>query len=97
MPCKALCLHADDDVATVLSDVAMGDRVVVTDRAGNCVCDLVSRDSIGIFHKIALHHIDVGAVVHKYGDAIGRATEDILPGGHVHVHNLESIRTRKHD
>ena len=94
---KALRLHEDDDVATVLSDVAEGNRVVVGDRAGRCVCDLVSRDPIGAFHKVALHPIGVGEVVHKYGEAIGRAIEDILPGSHVHVHNLESIRTKKHD
>lgn len=97
MYCKALCLHANDDVATVLSDVDAGDRVVVTDKAGGRVCELVCQDSIDAFHKIALHPIGSGEVVHKYGEAIGRATEDILPGGHVHVHNLESIRTRKHD
>lgn len=97
MSCKALRLHEEDDVATLLSDVAEGDHVVVEDDAGRCVCDLVSHDSIGTFHKIALHPIGACEVVHKYGEAIGRATEDILPGSHVHVHNLESIRTRKHD
>lgn len=94
---KALRLHEGDDVATMLSGVAAGDCVVVVDEVGACVCELVSRDSIDAFHKIALRPIEAGEVVRKYGEAIGRATEDILPASHVHVHNLEGIRTRKHD
>lgn len=39
-------------------------------------------------HKVAIKAISEGASVVKYAQAIGRATEDIAPGRHVHSHNL---------
>ena len=33
-------------------------------------------------------------IIVKYGEIIGRATQDIAVGQHVHVHNLESCRGR---
>jgi altronate dehydratase len=50
------------------------------------------RDPIGLCHKFALHAIARGALVHKYGEAIGHATCDIQAGEHVHTHNLKSNR-----
>lgn len=41
-------------------------------------------------HKVALRPIRVGEAVIKYGDPIGRATQDIAPGEHVHTHNLRT-------
>ncbi len=40
-------------------------------------------------HKISLHHMPRHSEVRKYGQVIGFATQDILPGSHVHDHNLE--------
>src|SRR5690242_15898178 len=39
-------------------------------------------------HKIALREIAAGERVIRYGCPIGRATRTILPGEHVHTHNL---------
>ncbi|MGG6430708.1 UxaA family hydrolase [Acetobacter ghanensis] len=39
-------------------------------------------------HKVALREIHRGDPVHKYGQIIGFATQDIEPGQHVHVQNL---------
>ncbi|MEI5680128.1 MULTISPECIES: UxaA family hydrolase [unclassified Mesorhizobium] len=39
-------------------------------------------------HKVAVKAIPAGAAVVKYAQAIGRATQDIAPGEHVHSHNL---------
>lgn len=41
-------------------------------------------------HKIALEPIKKGEFVVKYGEVIGRATQDIQPGQWVHTHNLKS-------
>ncbi|MCF8568471.1 UxaA family hydrolase [Alicyclobacillus tolerans] len=46
-------------------------------------------------HKLALVQIENKAVIRKYGEVIGRATEQILLGQHVHDHNLTSIRGGK--
>jgi len=39
-------------------------------------------------HKVAIRSIAAGEAVVKYAQAIGRATEDIAAGAHVHSHNL---------
>lgn len=39
-------------------------------------------------HKVALSDIREGAVVRKYAQIIGRASENIAAGTHVHTHNL---------
>ena len=41
-------------------------------------------------HKYALRSIAAGENVVKYGMPIGRATEPIAPGEHVHVHNVRT-------
>lgn len=55
---------------------------------------VVAKVPIPYGHKIALVAVARGASIIKYGQVIGRATADIAPGDHVHVHNLESLRGR---
>jgi altronate dehydratase small subunit len=45
-------------------------------------------------HKFAIKKITKGEKVIKYGEMIGRATQSIEEGDHVHVHNVESMRGR---
>jgi altronate dehydratase small subunit len=45
-------------------------------------------------HKFALIEITAGQDVIKYGEVIGRASQNILPGDHTHIHNIESKRGR---
>jgi len=45
-------------------------------------------------HKIALRPIALGEPIRKYGQVMGRATEAIAAGEHVHVHNVEGLRGR---
>ncbi len=77
-----------DNVATCLEDVSVGD-VVHTDFT-----EVTAVEPIQIYHKVALVDIAKDANVYKYGEIIGIATEGILAGGHVHVHNVESTRGR---
>jgi altronate hydrolase len=39
--------------------------------------------------KVSLRQIAAGEAAHRYGQVIGFATRPILPGEHVHTHNLE--------
>jgi len=43
-------------------------------------------------HKIALRALPEGSPVRKYGEVIGRLTEPVAAGDHVHIHNLASQR-----
>ena len=46
-------------------------------------------------HKIATQAIRTGEAILKYGQVIGSATQDIVPGEHVHTHNLAVSALRK--
>ncbi|MCP4514288.1 MAG: altronate dehydratase, partial [Delftia sp.] len=46
------------------------------------------RQSIPSGHKVALQEIAPGEAVYRYGQVIGHASQAILPGEYVHVHNL---------
>ena len=50
--------------------------------------NIVSQDNIPFGHKIALSKIEKNSYVYKYGQVIGIASKNILPGEHVHSHNL---------
>lgn len=89
----AILLHPKDNVVTALRDVAEGD-VVLVGGEGTSHQKLKLLEDIQFGHKIALQPIPKGALVYKYGEVIGRSTADIPAGGHVHVHNVESIRGR---
>ena len=51
--------------------------------------NLKTQQEIPFGHKIALTKIEKNSFVYKYGQIIGIALTDILPGQHVHTHNLE--------
>lgn len=88
----ALVLHPDDDVAVALRDLLDGATVVVRRQGANEHLQITQAIPLG--HKLALHSLAAGALVRKYGEAIGVATVDIPGGSHVHVHNLASRRAR---
>jgi altronate dehydratase len=46
------------------------------------------RQPIPSGHKVALQEIAPGEAVRRYGQVIGHASQAILPGEHIHVHNL---------
>jgi altronate dehydratase small subunit len=48
------------------------------------------RTAVGVGHKLARCAIAAGAPVRKYDASIGHATADIVPGEHIHFHNLAS-------
>jgi len=77
-----------DNVVTCCSPISEGTCVPVGEASVTAVQD------IPIYHKMALVAIPAGQIVFKYGQPIGIASKDILPGQHVHVHNLESDRGR---
>lgn len=87
---NAIWLDSADNVATALADLAQGESVSV--RSADFRRDVEVAESIPFGHKFALVKIPLGQDVIKYGEAIGRATQDILPGMHVHDHNCVGLR-----
>lgn len=88
---QAVAIHPDDDVAVALRPLDAG-RIRV--RRGGELVEVELAQTIPLGHKLALHDMAAGAVVRKYGEAIGVLTEAVAKGSHVHVHNLRSRRAR---
>ena len=88
----ALIMDPKDNVVTLLSDVDKNEIVQV--RLGKKSREEQITEPIRLGHKFALTRIRKGKNVVKYGEIIGRATQDIDKGCHVHVHNVESLRGR---
>ncbi|MCX7838073.1 MAG: altronate dehydratase family protein [Anaerolineae bacterium] len=79
----AIQLDSNDDVAIAKTEIARD--TILQMPHGDA---LTIRDHIPVGHKFALHKIDCGAMVRRYGQPIGIATQTILPGDWVHTHNL---------
>jgi len=88
----AVMLSEADNVATALRELAAGEEARV--GVGERVLRVPVRDPISFGHKLATVDIPRGAAVKKYGEVIGRATQEIPAGAHTHVHNVESLRGR---
>jgi len=88
----AIIMDPKDNVATLLSDVDKDEMVQV--QLGEKPGKEQIKEPIRFGHKFALNRIGKGEDVLKYGEVIGRATQDIGKGCHVHVHNVESLRGR---
>jgi altronate hydrolase len=71
-------LHTDDDVLIARAQLVSG-----TEASGITVRGLVPAG-----HKVAVRAIAAGSPVRRYNQIIGFASKDILPGQHVHLHNL---------
>jgi len=82
-----------DNVATILSNEIKEDMSIDV-KLRNDVISITVNSDIPYGHKVAIRPIKKGETVFKYGLSIGRATEDINVGDHVHVHNIESNRGR---
>lgn len=89
MTIRVFVIDDQDNVATNVADeIPKGTKVEVKGMT------IETLDVIPYGHKMALQPIPKGGTVLKYALSIGSATEDIQPGNHVHIHNVESNRGR---
>lgn len=77
---QAFRLHPDDNVVVAGSVLRAGKPLTG--------CDQIPSVSIPSGHKLATAPIPAGSNVIKFGQIIGVASTDIVPGDHVHEHNL---------
>lgn len=85
-------LAANDNVGSVVGNDVEADSVCKL--RGATSGNVVVRSAIPHGHKVALRAIERGALVFKYGVPIGRTTDAIPIGEHVHIQNMESLRGR---
>jgi altronate hydrolase len=80
----AVQLRPEDNVAVAARHLLPDREIQLADRV------LTLHDRVNLGHKFALVPIPKGSAVLKYGQIIGFASENIEPGQHVHVHNLDA-------
>ncbi len=85
-----LLLDETDNVLVATRAVPAGAAVMIEGQA------ITLGTALALGHKVARHPIAAGEPVLKYGVTIGRATQPIARGAHVHVHNIVSNYTRTH-
>ena len=80
-----IVMHSRDNCATALTSLPKGTTVTYSNRV------IRLNHDIALGHKFAIVDISIEALVVKYGQTIGRATQDIACGDWIHVHNLRSV------
>jgi altronate dehydratase small subunit len=85
---SAIVIHENDNVATSLTPLDLGQAVYLEIRGHEE--EIILKSSVPAGHKFALNEIQTGEDVIKYGEAIGRALRRIFRGEHVHIHNVSS-------
>lgn len=89
---RSLLMDKKDNVATVIDAILKGEHVDIIFN-GKVVSTIQSLDDIDHYHKLALTDIDQENDIYKYGEVIGKSTQEIQRGQHVHVNNIESVMT----
>ncbi len=86
-----LAHRGGDAVAVAVRDVSPGPAAVAfLDSSERRQIEVA--DAIPLGHKMALVGLADGADVIEYGQRVGVASAAIMPGQHVHIHNLRSAR-----
>jgi hypothetical protein len=85
---RAFRIRAEDNVATLLDDVLAPSQIRVLGASPKGDLNALERISLG--HKIALRNIATNDPIIKFGVTIGTATQPILAGQWVHLHNCRS-------
>ncbi len=74
-------LHPDDNVVVARADILQGTAIPGENTDAG--------EHVPAGHKVATRKINKGEVIRKYNQTIAFASEDILPGQHVHTQNAE--------
>lgn len=79
---SAIHLHPKDNIAVARVPLSPRQVIKVDGRA------ITLRQFIPAGHKVALAPVAPGAMIVRYGQAMGRAVQSIEAGDHVHTHNV---------
>lgn len=85
---NAILISSTDDVVTVITGLTEGDRAVFLKNGE--ITQVPVAGTIPQYHKLAVRDIKKTETLRKYGEIMGRATQDISRGSHVHDHNVAS-------
>lgn len=81
---RLVLLHANDNIFVCCQKITANENVVLDGENITVTVD------INVGHKLARNDVLASEKIYKYGASIGSAKQDIVKGGHVHLHNLKS-------
>jgi (2R)-sulfolactate sulfo-lyase subunit alpha len=84
--------EADDDVGVAVMDLKKGATVGALTLEGKPAGRVKTVDKVPLGHKVAMRDLAKDKEVIKYGRAVGKAVKPVAKGGHVHIHNLKTMR-----
>lgn len=88
---RSILMNSKDDVTTVLENVKIGDIIGIYDENNILIDKIEAKENIPFGNKIALRDKKMGEIIYKYGEPIGKVTQNILKGYLIHVHNVKSL------
>ncbi len=92
MATKFLAHKMEDSVGVATNDISKNEEIEGVYMDNNKKTTVKAVDDIVLGHKIALKDIKKDDRVVEYGEPIGKATQDIKKGEHVHTHNIKTMR-----
>ena len=92
MKIDSIVIKEKDNVATALRDLKPKEEITIGIEDNKK--EFLIEEHIPFGHKFAVKEIVKGEDILKYGEVIGRATNDIASGTHAHIQNIESLRGR---
>lgn len=84
--------EASDDVGVAVRDLKAGQEVGSVTLEGQPVGSVKLVEDVPLGHKVARRDMPAGHELLKYGRPIGRTTQPIAEGAHVHTQNLTTMR-----
>lgn len=83
-------LNTKDNVGCALKDIDSKENISLALNKET----IAIKEKIPFGFKVSIKEIKKGEDIVKYGEVIGKATKNILPGELVHTHNVEGTRGR---
>ena len=87
---EAVVLNPEDNIGVALVDLKLGASVKIYDQESW----VKITDPVPYQHKFSITPINAGREIIKDGVVIGKATQDIEQGQHVHTHNMTGLRLK---
>jgi len=87
---EAVVLNPGDNIGVALADLKSGKKVKIYGREAW----VKMAEPIPYQHKFSVIPIDSGKEIIKGGVVIGKATQDIAQGQHIHTHNMTGLRLK---
>lgn len=81
-----------DNVGVAVADIKSGEKLTGACLENGAQFNIEAKNEIPLGHKVALKELKKGEDIIKYGISIGKTTQQIEIGNHVHVHNLKTNR-----